>query len=94
MIAPSPDLLNDLIGPALGIEAGEARLFGLDASTKQQISLGPATFAQPVSDEEAERQCNRPTEDERDQFTILFQKMQGRWVQPRYVETTAEPLSR
>jgi hypothetical protein len=88
VIAPSPELLNDLIC-TLRIEAHEARLFGLDAPTKQQISPGPATFAQPVSDEEAERQWNRLTEDERDQFMILLQKMQGRWVERRPVETTA-----
>jgi hypothetical protein len=93
VIAPSPELLNDLIGTALRIEAREARLFGLDAPTKQQISPGPATFAQPMSDEEAERQWNRLTEDERDQFMILLQKLQGRWVEPRAVETAAEPLS-
>jgi len=96
VIAPSPELLNDLIGTLLRIEAREARLFGLDAPTKQQISTAPATFAQPVSDEELERQWDRLTSDEQDAFMILLQKLQGRWVEPRAIETTVvsvEPLS-
>jgi hypothetical protein len=37
VFAPSPELLNDLSGTVLWIEAREARIFALDAPTRQQI---------------------------------------------------------
>jgi hypothetical protein len=87
--SPSLELLNGLIGTALRIEAREARLFGLDAPTKQQISPTPAAFGQAISDEELERQWNRLTPEEQDKFMILLAKPQGRWVEPWPFETTA-----
>jgi hypothetical protein len=92
VIAPSPELLNELIATVLKIEAREARLFGLDAQARQQISSAPATFAQPVSDEELERQWDRRS-DEQDAFMILLQKLQRRWVEPRAIETTVSPIN-
>ena len=94
VIAPSPELLNDLIGTALRLEAREARLFGLDAPTKQQIAAAPVAFAQPMSDEEAERQWARLTPEEQDQFMVLLQKMQGRWVEPRPTDTIEVSVER
>ena len=94
VIAPSPELLNDLIGTALRLEAREARLFGLDAPTKQQIAAAPVTFAQPMSDEGAERQWARLTSEEQDQFMVLLQKMQGRWVEPRPAEAIEVSIER
>ena len=94
VIAPSPELLNDLIGTALRLEAREARLFGLDAPTKQQIAAPPVTFAQPMSDEEADRQWARLTPEEQEQFMMLLQKMQGRWIEPRPTETIEVSVER
>jgi hypothetical protein len=50
VIAPSPELLNELIDTALRIEAREARLLGPDAPTRPQISPASATFAQPITE--------------------------------------------
>jgi hypothetical protein len=92
----NPTVFVALVSQAIKLSRHEARLFGLDAPTKQQISTAPATFAQPVSDEELERQWDRLTSDEQDAFMILLQKLRGRWVEPRGIETTVvsvEPLS-
>ena len=96
VVAPSPELLNDLIGTALRIEAREAALHGLDAPAKQQVLAATATFSQPISDEELDRQLARLTEEERETFMMLLQKLQGRWVEPPpppSIETTASPVA-
>jgi hypothetical protein len=71
----------------------EALIFGYDAPTKQVVShFG----SQPISDEELDAGLARLTEEEQEQFMMLLQKLQGRWVEPpppASIETTASPVA-
>jgi quercetin dioxygenase-like cupin family protein len=67
----------------------EAMMFGLDAPAKSDVV---AHFTgQPISDEELDAGLARLTEQERETFMMLLQKLQGRWVEPPppSIETTA-----
>jgi hypothetical protein len=75
---PSPIPVNALVTTALRIEARDARLFGLDAPTKQQILAAMVTFGQPISDQELDRRLARLTEAEKMQFVRLLNKRDGR----------------
>jgi len=75
--APEPELLNDLIGTALKIEARTAALYGLDAPTKQQI-VATAVVGASLSEEELDRRLDRLTEEERHDYIRLSIKMEGR----------------
>jgi hypothetical protein len=94
-LRPDPETLADLVRTAIRISRHEALVFGLDAPSKAEVVA--AFSGQPVSDEELERQWNRLTSEEQDQFMVLLAKLQGRWVEPRAledgaVETTAEVI--
>jgi hypothetical protein len=91
-LRPSPERLADLVRTALRISRHEAMVFGLDAPTKLEALAGLPS--QPMSDEEAERQWDRLTPEEQDQFMELLRKMQGRWVEPRPTEATEVSIER
>jgi hypothetical protein len=75
---PSPIPVNALVTTVLRIEARDARLFSLDAPTKQQILATTVTFGQPISDQELDRRLARLTEAEKMQFVRRLNKMDGR----------------
>ena len=91
-VRPEPELVVDLVDRAIKLGRHEALIFGYDAPTKQVVShFG----SQPISDEELDAGLARLTEEEQEQFMMLLQKLQGRWVEPppASIETTASPVS-
>ncbi len=96
VIAPSPEMLNNLIGTALKIETREATLFGLDAPTKSAVE--PVFTGHAVDEEEMARQWDRLTNEEQEFLMMLLQKLQGRLVEPLpaiengSIETTGAPV--
>jgi len=79
-VRPEPGLVIDLVDKAIKIARHEARLFGLDTPSTQQVAS--PIVGQPISDEELDRQLARLTEEEMDTFMRLTAKLQGRWVEP------------
>jgi hypothetical protein len=92
-VRPEPGLVIDLVDKAIKIARHEARLFGLDTSSTQQVVS--TVVGQPISDEELDQGLARLTEQERDTFMMLLQKLQGRWVEPppSSIETTASVVT-
>jgi hypothetical protein len=92
-VRPEPELVVDLVDRAIKLGRHEALIFGYDAPTKQVVShFG----SQPISDEELDAGLARLTEEEQEQFMMLLQKLQGRWVEPpppASIETTASPVA-
>ena len=93
-IRPEPELVVDLVDRAIKLGRHEALIFGYDAPSKAQVV---SQFSnQPMSDEELDRGLARLTEQERETFMMLLQKLQGRWVEPPpppSIETTALPVA-
>jgi len=87
--------IPDLIDRALKIEIREAKLFGLDAPTRNEVS-GPE--GQPISllagvdAKDLERRLNRLTTEEQSTFIQLLNKMDGRGTFED-VETTATSVA-
>ena len=73
------------------IESREANLYGLDAPKRSEVAA--AVVGQSISDEELDIQLARLTPAERDTFMMLLAKLQGRWVEPPSIETTAAPVA-
>jgi hypothetical protein len=90
---PSDIPVTELIDRALKIDRHEAVLFGLDAPSKQQVAS--TVVGQPISDAELDAGLARLSEEEREQFMMLLQKLEGRWVEPPppSIETTALPVA-
>jgi hypothetical protein len=92
---PEPETVKSLIDGLVRISRHEAMLHGLD---EPEAAMVTPIVGQTISDEELDIQLARLTEEEKDTFMMLVQKMQGRWVEPvaieeGSIETTATPVT-
>jgi hypothetical protein len=91
MIQPNNEELVALVNQAIRLGRHEALLLGLDPPSKAAVV--PAVVGRLISDEDLDRQLARLTPDEQDALMILAAKMQGRWVEPPSIETTATTVA-